>query len=383
MRLLYDLLYAQPIGRSRFHGGGEYAKTILAEILSRGPERGKVAVCFDRSRFLDDWLLGLLGDAEVTSYDVKSKEDVSALLNSGSKFDRFYCALPYPYASSDVSSCIEFYGTVHGLRSLECPTDCYEGYLQDLPGKVKATANRLFRKTFVNRHYSKLKDCVDRLDHVFTVSEHSRYAIANAFGTSKTIDVAYSPMKSKPQAIKSVDSVKGSAFILLVSCNRWEKNARRAVMALDKLYSRGHLDGVKVACCGVSDSRLFADLSHSDDFIPLGYVEPGELEWLYKDCAVFLYPTLNEGFGYPPLEAMAYGTTCVVSGVCSLPEICGDAVYYVNPYSEFEIGTRVLEALDCPKDEGLVARQLQAVNERQRTDLDRLVDTLLGEADFE
>jgi glycosyltransferase involved in cell wall biosynthesis len=55
-----------------------------------------------------------------------------------------------------------------------------------------------------------------------------------------------------------------------------------------------------------------------------------------------LYPTLNEGFGYPPLEAMRHETPVLCSAVTSLTEICQDAALYFNPYSQREIRNRVL-----------------------------------------
>ena len=100
------------------------------------------------------------------------------------------------------------------------------------------------------------------------------------------------------------------------------------------------------------------------------------MEQLYAGCRIFLYPTLNEGFGYPPLEAMRYGKTCVVSAVCSLPEICGDAVYYINPYDIGEISTRILEAIDAPMDYEMVLQRYEKILQRQENDLDNLVELI-------
>jgi glycosyltransferase involved in cell wall biosynthesis len=64
----------------------------------------------------------------------------------------------------------------------------------------------------------------------------------------------------------------------------------------------------------------------------LGYVGNTELAHLYRKATCFVYPSLYEGFGLPPLEAMACGCPVVVSNVASLPEVCGDAAYYIDPY---------------------------------------------------
>ncbi|MBI3814825.1 MAG: glycosyltransferase family 4 protein [Nitrospinae bacterium] len=64
------------------------------------------------------------------------------------------------------------------------------------------------------------------------------------------------------------------------------------------------------------------------DFVP-----DGDLLYLYNGANIFVYPSFYEGFGLPPLEAMACGCPVVVSNVASLPEACGDAAYYINPYN--------------------------------------------------
>jgi glycosyltransferase involved in cell wall biosynthesis len=52
---------------------------------------------------------------------------------------------------------------------------------------------------------------------------------------------------------------------------------------------------------------------------------------LYRLAAVFVFPSLYEGFGLPPLEAMASGTPVITSNVSSLPEVCGDAAFFIDP----------------------------------------------------
>jgi len=62
-----------------------------------------------------------------------------------------------------------------------------------------------------------------------------------------------------------------------------------------------------------------------------GYVANNELLNLYRKASLFVFPSFHEGFGLPPLEAMACGCPVVVSNAASLPEVCGDAAYYVDP----------------------------------------------------
>jgi len=68
-----------------------------------------------------------------------------------------------------------------------------------------------------------------------------------------------------------------------------------------------------------------------DDVKYLGFVDNETLAHLYKNAACFIYPSLYEGFGLPPLEAMACGCPVIVSDVASLPEVCADAAQYIDP----------------------------------------------------
>lgn len=77
----------------------------------------------------------------------------------------------------------------------------------------------------------------------------------------------------------------------------------------------------------------------------LGYLPQEELPFLYSGADVFVFPSLWEGFGLPPLEAMACGTPVVTSNVSSLPEVVGDAAILVDPNSALEIADAIYQIL--------------------------------------
>jgi glycosyltransferase involved in cell wall biosynthesis len=69
----------------------------------------------------------------------------------------------------------------------------------------------------------------------------------------------------------------------------------------------------------------------------LGFIPIEVLRIFYDEAKIFVFPSLYEGFGLPPLEAMAHGTPVVTSNVSSLPEVVGNAAVLVNPENVFEI----------------------------------------------
>lgn len=77
-----------------------------------------------------------------------------------------------------------------------------------------------------------------------------------------------------------------------------------------------------------------------------GYIEDDLLKQYYVFADALVFPSLYEGFGLPPLEAMACGCPAVVSNAASLPEVCGDAALYFNPYKPEDIADKILLLLN-------------------------------------
>jgi glycosyltransferase involved in cell wall biosynthesis len=77
----------------------------------------------------------------------------------------------------------------------------------------------------------------------------------------------------------------------------------------------------------------------------LGFVEFDTLRCFFESAAAFVFPSRYEGFGLPPLEAMACGTPVVTSNVSSLPEVVGDAAVLVNPENVFDIARGIRDVL--------------------------------------
>lgn len=88
------------------------------------------------------------------------------------------------------------------------------------------------------------------------------------------------------------------------------------------------------------------DIRIAERVISTGYVDDEDMPYLYRGAEVFCYPSLYEGFGLPPLEAMSCGTPVVVSNTSSLPEVVGDAGIYIDPYDIESIANGIIRVLN-------------------------------------
>ena len=157
------------------------------------------------------------------------------------------------------------------------------------------------------------------------------------------LHVFYSPSTSAEKPNIQYLPNKYNKYWLLVSGNRWVKNSARAILAFDELFTeRPQLEGQVVITGLKSWYELCLEIKNPDRFILVGYVDEIELKSLYHNAYLLVYPSLNEGFGYPPLEAMHEGCPVIASAVSSIPEVCGDGVMYFNPFLIPEIKMRIL-----------------------------------------
>jgi glycosyltransferase involved in cell wall biosynthesis len=155
---------------------------------------------------------------------------------------------------------------------------------------------------------------------------------------------------------KAPDIPNLERYVLMVSARDRRKNFSRAVQAFLSL----NLEDVKLYIIGDSGT-VFKEKGMIDFHHPsvklLGRVSDENLSLYYRHASLFVYPSLYEGFGLPPIEAMAHGCPVLTSDIESLREVCGDAAHYCNPEDTSSIA-REMEMLLT--DETLRTRLIEA-----------------------
>lgn len=130
-------------------------------------------------------------------------------------------------------------------------------------------------------------------------------------------------------------------FVLAVASMTANKNI--ATIAAAKAHVGEDID---VVVAGGRNAKVFAAHSVPPTVRCLGYVTEGELRALYEKALCLVHPSWHEGFGFPPLEAMACGCPVIASRAGALQEVCGDAALYCKPDDGEELAARIREVVD-------------------------------------
>lgn len=194
--------------------------------------------------------------------------------------------------------------------------------------------NRLYLQVFT-------RQSVRRARRVLAVSNSTKDDLIRFYGiASSKIDVIHNGADPsfRPLPAEHVDAFRverglPDRFVLFVGTLEPRKN----VVGLVEAYAQLPSDRPPLMLVGAKGwlydeiYRRIEALNLSDEIHFVGYVPPDDLPWWYNAAELFVYPSLYEGFGLPPLEAMACGTPVITSTVSSLPEVVGSAGMLVDP----------------------------------------------------
>jgi alpha-1,3-rhamnosyl/mannosyltransferase len=192
----------------------------------------------------------------------------------------------------------------------------------------------------VRAHVRACAGFVRRADRVLTNSEWTRGQVVELLGmpperviaTPFGISARFSPGEPDRDALAARFGVRGR-YVLSVATREPRKNLVGLLRAFRALAAR--VEDVELVLAGGRGwlgEELAAELATAGDRVrPVGFVSDDELVELYRGAAAFAFPSLVEGFGFPPLEAMACGAPVVSSDRGGLAEVVGGAAVVVDP----------------------------------------------------
>jgi glycosyltransferase involved in cell wall biosynthesis len=398
--VLFDLLFCQP----GFHGGGEYGKAVFESLVEHASRDGRTQVwaAMDPGVFMEAWVWDICREHDVPIVAVKSCDEIVSLVNAD-RFARFFtpglaaytghCGDPVTGEAAAVmdgrggllfrNRRTRIIGTVH---------DVIEVTLAKQRPRWPLGIELLAGTPRSRRDYARLLAC-DRIETIVTVSECVRSTMLGEFGApASRLVVLTPPSKRRPEPVpiciggRHLDSLD---FALIVNAGRPEKNAATAVAAFDSLFGRRELpSGLRELQVLVVGIDTLADLKvdrlrHPQRFVALPMVSAEHYEHLLSRVRFLVYPSFEEGFGYPPVEAMRFGVPSVASECGAIREVCGNAAIYCDPYDHDSIAAAILRMYEQPVDRDTIEDRLRFIAGRQRDDLGRLVQLICGAGSVE
>ena len=182
---------------------------------------------------------------------------------------------------------------------------------------------------------------------VFTVSEFSKSELVRHCRIPAGKIRVVSPGSEHMRAIRPDEAILGrlgiarGRYVLAVGSRNPGKNFAN----LEKAIGRLRRPDYDIVIAGGSNAKVFGRATEewpcSDRVKLAGYVTDEELKALYEGAACFVYPSLYEGFGLPPLEAMSCGAPVIVSAAAALPEVCREAALYCDPHRPADIARQI------------------------------------------
>ncbi|TCO80081.1 glycosyltransferase family 4 protein [Marinisporobacter balticus] len=223
---------------------------------------------------------------------------------------------------------------------------------------------------YVLKHTSKV---IEEADRIITASNHSKNEISRYFDIpEEKINVIYDAPDEIFKPIEKKISKKliakkygiNNKFILFVGGISPRKNIRRLIQAFS-MIAHEFKEEYKLVILGEYSENyaclnsLLEKLSLKEKIIFTGFVPKNVLPFFYNGCEVFVYPSLYEGFGLPPLEAAACGVPIITSKVTSMPEVMGESCIYIDPYDVINIAQEIYDTvIDTKLGETLCIKSL-------------------------
>ena len=202
-----------------------------------------------------------------------------------------------------------------------------------------------------------------RSSFIITDSEHARQEILTDFSCQpdrvRAVMLGFDPAMIRPRSREEGETVRQryrlpARYLLYVGTIQPRKNLDTLISAYHELRASGNDHGHKLVIVGRKGwlyDRLFErirELGLEEDIVFTGFVPDEDLPFIFDGAGVFLYLSLFEGFGLPPLEAMACGVPVIASDTTSIPEVVGEAGITLPPCDSSAVARAVQRILSDP-----------------------------------
>lgn len=331
-------------------GIGRYSQEVFSRLCDRAGETTSVkkVLINGEKQQIEKENTTLSVDLPVPTNDMLFGYIATKLGYLGDRYDMYHLALQslsfLPIEPKVV--------TCHDLIKVYEP----ESWWRRLPGKVYYSGLSSAEQLIAVSESTK-NDLLDR----YSVSEGKVTTVYN--GVSSEFEPAD---ESKASVRRELGLDPKKKIVLYVGSEERRKNVPRIIDAVrnaNEVLSEEVLL-LKVGSPGRKGNRERIEelirshgLTHSVQFI--GHVSNKELVKYFNASDLFVYPSLYEGFGLPPLEALACGVPVVTSNVSSLPEVVGDAAYTVDPLDTTALFEAVVEALRAPNERSTISDRIK------------------------
>jgi len=313
----------------KVHGGGDFALRAIEYLISK---QKKFFIINNTTDFFKD-------------YSSNNTDDIRKEIEK-EKFTEIYYFNPL-YQGGDENTFVYktkfFY--IHGLRMLEMPYDSTSYRYFKFPENIKTWIKSRLLKSYYGRTGQNILESVEKANGVKTIltpSEHSKYMMKSAYKSKIPIEVLPPFLHTKDE-LSQEQLPTSKDYILFLNGDRWVKNSYRFLKAFASLKHQDELENLDLVMIG---KPSFSDNFSNSSIIYLDYVDRPFLEKLMKNCFFLAYPSLNEGFGYPPLDVFKYGKPVLSTALSSPNILYNGQVVFTNPYSVDEIKSRILYLLD-------------------------------------
>jgi glycosyltransferase involved in cell wall biosynthesis len=302
--------------------------------------------------------VSVLGNYDEISQFEWSKQVTIIAFNEGIYSVKAQLKYPLVVPECDILWCPHFNAPLLPVKAKKIVVTIHDVYHLSKSNKLP-----LLQKMYARLLY---KNAAGKAAAVFTVSQFSKQELIQYTGApANKITVVYCGVDTRffnPGIAQETALSLPENYILYVGNVKPHKNLITLLKAYNEL-EQGLRDSYKLVIIGketgfinedTSLAQFIGDNNLTDRILFTGYVEDKEIPVIYKKAALFVFPSLYEGFGLPVLESLAVHTPVISSNAASLPEVGGKAVHYFNPLDFKELSKKIKEVLGQPQNTGFI-----------------------------